>query len=72
MGKISVKVEDVISLAVSINSPLFLAQIVIFTPSLAKLKAMAFPMPRLDPVTIATLLLNPKSMLVGSLGDYND
>jgi hypothetical protein len=50
------------SRAVASKSPLFRATIATSAPSRANSRAMALPMPRLPPVTIACLSCNPRSM----------
>src|SRR6266404_472646 len=56
------------SRAVASRSPLFRATIATSTPSRVNSRAMALPMPRLPPVTIACLSCNPRSMALSPLG----
>ena len=56
------------SRAVASRSALFRATIATSTPSRANSRAMALPMPRLPPVTIACLPCNPRSMALSLLG----
>ena len=55
------------SRAVASRSALFRATIATSTPSRANSRAMALPMPRLPPVTIACLPCNPRSMAFSPL-----
>jgi hypothetical protein len=48
--------------------PLFRATIATSTPSRANSRAIALPMPRLPPATIACLPCNPRSMALSLLG----
>ncbi len=56
------------SRAVASRSTLFRATIATSAPSRANSRAMALPMPRLPPVTIACLSCNPRSMALSPLG----
>src|SRR6266446_5662208 len=56
------------SRAVTSRSPLVRATIATSTPSRANSRAIALPMPRLPPVTIACLPCNPRSMALSLLG----
>ena len=56
------------SRAVASRSALFRATIATSAPSRANSRAMALPMPRLPPVTIACLPCNPRSMALSPLG----
>src|SRR5437764_1114645 len=60
------------SRAVASRSALFRATIATSAPSRANSRAMALPMPRLPPVTIACLSCNPRSMAFSPLLEWRD
>src|SRR6266513_1275666 len=59
------------SRAVASRSALFRATIATSAPSRANSRAMALPMPRLPPVTIACLSCNPRSMAFSPLSEWS-